>query len=180
MGFLSPFERLLLLRGLTRVAEVDSPSSFPFLRFLLMSLLRSLILLKVPLGLSGGKLAARVEFPATLRLVFDELSVLLVVWLIDGVAVFARLLLLPDFPVDNLSKTFDPGPVPGAGRGSRAEEDLESLSIKELFLAEAFLRSFSECPGRILPLVPGSPPSASSTLMIGTEVTYLPSTNSES
>lgn len=91
----------------------------------------------------------------------------------------ARLLRLPDFPVANLSNTLAPLD-PGVWRGSLAEEDLDSLSIIELFLVEAFFRPLREWPGRMFPLVPGSPLSASSTLMIGTEVTYFPSTSSES
>jgi len=61
---------LLLFRGLTRVLEVDRPSSLPFLKFLL----RSRILLNVPFGLSGGKLVARLVFPVTRKLVFEELK----------------------------------------------------------------------------------------------------------
>ena len=57
MGFLSP-NRLLLFLGLTMVVEETEMS---FLRPLVRSLERSLILVRAPLGLSGGRLGKGVH-----------------------------------------------------------------------------------------------------------------------
>lgn len=142
-------------------------SSFPFLRFRPMSL----ILVRAPLGFSGGRLVARDGTPTARRLLFEELRTLVEEAFVPAVL---RLFLLVDLPWESRSNTFDPE----ARRGSLAEEDLDSRSIKEFFLVTGFFRSFRECPGLMLPLVPGL--STCSTLMMGTEVTYFPSTSSES
>ena len=85
LGLLPPFKlliglrsrspnRLLLLRGwITEALDDDNPSSLPFRRFLLISLDRSLILVNVVRGLSGGRLTARDV--ALVRLDVEDLTV---------------------------------------------------------------------------------------------------------
>ena len=70
LGLLPPFRlligfrsrslnRVLLFRGwITLELDVDNPSSLPLRRFLVISLDKSLILVRVVRGLSGGKLVA--------------------------------------------------------------------------------------------------------------------------
>lgn len=146
----------------------DTPSSLPFLRFFVISFDRSRIFVRVPLGLSGGKLAALEGVPRAVRLDVEDLTSLAT----DGREPF-KFDLLADLPVDNLSNTFEPVAL----LGSLAEADLDNLSIREFLRVTGFFKSLSEWPGLILPEI-GS--SACSTLIIGTDVTYLPSTNSES
>lgn len=179
IGFRSP-NKLLLFLGLTIVPEEeDRPSSFPFRRFFVISLERSLILFRVPLGLSGGRLVAREAEVAGRE---------------AGLAAsegreLARLARLPvpavaPAPLDSRSNTLEPavtdwdcGKAPR--RGSLLELERESRSISEFFRVTGFLRSLRLWPGRILPW-PVRPSSACSTLIMGTVVRYFPSTSWES
>lgn len=156
----------LLFLGFTIVVD-DGPSSLPFLKFFLISFDRSRIFVRVPLGLSGGRLAALDGVTRAVRLEVEDLTSLAT----DGREPF-KFDLLADLPVDNLSNTVEPV----APLGSFAEADLDNLSIREFLRVTGFFKSLSEWPGLILPEI-GS--SACSTLIIGTDVTYLPSTNSE-
>lgn len=128
--------------------------------------------MKVPLGFSGGRLLA-LEAPRPVRLEVEAR----VSWLRLGLELL-RLLLLPDFPPARRSKTF----APAAFGASRMDADLDNLSIREFLRLSGFLRSFREWPGLMLPGSGSgaSPSSSSSTLIIGTDVTYLPSTRVES
>ena len=82
LGLLPPFKLLIGLRsrslnmlllflGCITDTDEDRPSSLPFLRFLVMSLDRSLILVRVVLGLSGGRLVARDAEVPRVKLVVD-------------------------------------------------------------------------------------------------------------
>ena len=135
-----------------------------------MSLDKSRILFSVPRGFSGGRLVALEVWFLTERLDVEAL----VSFASEGrePAKFDRLF---DLPLESLSKTFDPD----ARRGSLTEEDRDRRSIREFFRMTGFFKSLSEWPGRMLPLT-GASPSVPSTLIIGTEVTYLPSTSVES
>lgn len=175
IGFRSEKSELeLMLRGFVTVRVDDGcVSSLPFLKFFDISLEKSRILLRVPRGFSGGKLVA-LDGLLTVRLDVEAL----VSFARDGLEPF-KFDLLVDFPFlsleANLSNTFEPD----ARRGSLTEADRESLSMIEFFLVTGFFKSLSECPGRIFPFVVASP-SAVSTLMMGTDVTYFPSTRVES
>ena len=71
IGFLS-LNMVLLFRGCTTLMlDDDNPSSLPFLRFFVMSFDRSLILVRVVLGLSGGRLVARDADVPRVKLVVD-------------------------------------------------------------------------------------------------------------
>lgn len=172
IGFRSE-KRELVLRGFITATRVGAcVSSFPFLKFFDISFEKSRILLRVPRGFSGGRLVA-LEGLLTVRLDVEAL----VSVARDGRDPF-RFVLLPlaDFPLEaNLSNTFDPD----ARRGSLTEADRDSLSMIEFFLMTGFFKSLSECPGRMFPFVVVSP-SVLSTLIIGTDVTYFPSTRVES
>jgi hypothetical protein len=136
-----------------------------------------LILVSVVLGLSGGRLVARDELgPAPrVKLWVEDLASLAS----EGRDPF-RFVLLADFPLARRSNTLE------LALPFRAEVEavlglcleFESLSIIEFFRVTGFFKSLRECPGLMLPVVASS--SGWSTLMMGTEVTYLPSTSSES
>lgn len=166
-------ELVLMLRGFITATRVGGcVSSLPLRKFFDISFEKSRILLRVPRGFSGGRLVA-LEGLLTVRLDVEAL----VSFARDGRDPF-RFDRLPfvDFPLEaNLSNTLDPD----ARRGSLTEADRDSLSMIEFFLVTGFFKSLSECPGRIFPFVVVSP-SALSTLMIGTDVTYFPSTRVES
>lgn len=160
MGFLSP-KRLLLFRGLTMVEEEEERS---FLSPLVRSFERSLILVRAPRGFSGGRLVA-----LELALAREVLEARVASW--------ERFVLLVLLPVERRSNTFEP-----EDRRTVSGESLEeaflvaSRSMSEFFLFTGFLRSRRLWPGRMLPSF--SP--VSSTDMMGTLVTYFPSTSSES
>lgn len=186
LGLLPPFKLLIGLRsrslnmfvlflGWITDTDDDKPSSLPFRRFLVISLDKSLILFSAVRGLSGGRLAARDELvPLRLEVELADLASLTR----DGRELF-RLLRLADLPLDNRSNTleFPPPPPPPPLAPPLGSFDFDNLSIREFLRVTGFFRSFSECPGLILPELW---PSACSTLIIGTDVTYLPSTSSES
>ena len=180
LGLLPPFKLLIGLRsrslnmfvlflGWITDTEDDKPSSLPFRRFLVISLDKSLILFSAVRGLSGGRLVARDGVLPLARLEEEDLASLTR----EGRELF-RLLLLADLPLDRRSNTLEFPPPPPPALGSL---DFDNLSIREFLRVTGFFRSFSECPGLILPELC---PSACSTLIIGTDVTYLPSTSSES
>merc|ERR1711974_70687 len=125
-GLGSPNSTLLFLGLMVVLEDWFKLSSFPFLRFLVMSLDRSLILFKVPLGLSGGRLVARDGVPlAPVRLEVEDRVSLPRVDL--GAWVEARLDRLFDRPFDNRSNTLEPEAL----LGSLTEADLANLSINE-------------------------------------------------
>ena len=179
LGLLPPFKLLIGLRsrslnmfvlflGWITDTDDDKPSSLPFRRFLVISLDKSFILFSAVRGLSGGRLVARDEVLALARLEVEDLASLTR----EGRELL-RFVLLADLPLDRRSNTLEfPPPPPPLG-----SLDFDNLSIREFLRVTGFFRSFSECPGLILPELW---PSACSTLIIGTDVTYLPSTSSES
>lgn len=162
IGFLSP-NRLELCLGLTTEEEDDRS----FLRPLVRSLDRSRILVRVPLGFSGGRLAAR-----------EEGALLLARLELEALVTSVRFVLLVDLPVARRSNTLDPVPEErlDVSADSRGKLVLDRRSIKEFFRVTGFFRSLRLCPGLRFP----SFSSASSTEMIGTLVTYFPSTSWES
>jgi hypothetical protein len=145
------------------------PSSLPRRRFFVISFEMSLILVNVVLGLSGGKLAALdcvvPRVPLTARLVVEALT---------SLRELARLVLLPDLPpAESRSNTLE---LPdGFGDSLLGRDDRRSMI--ELLLGSAFFNSFKDLPGRIFPWLSVT---SSSILMIGTDVTYFPSTRVES
>lgn len=159
------------LRLLPTVADKPplGPSSFPRRRFFVKSFEISLILVNVVLGLSGGKLVA---LDCVLLLLTPVAR--LFVEALTSLRELAKLVLLPDLPpAASRSNTFE---VPeGLGDSLPGREDRRS--IIELLLGSAFFNSFNDLPGRILPLLSVT---SSSILMIGTDVTYFPSTRVES
>lgn len=182
LGLLPPFKLLIGLRsrslnmfvlflGWITDTDDDKPSSLPFRRFLVISFDRSLILFSAVRGLSGGRLVAREEVFPLVRLEVEDLASLTR----DGRELF-RLVLLADLPLDSRSNTLELPPLPPLAP-LLGSFDLDNLSIREFLRVTGFFRSFSECPGLILPELESS---AWSTLIIGTDVTYLPSTSSES
>lgn len=133
-----------------------------------------MILVSVVLGLSGGKLVALdCGVDLAVRLLLEALTSLPLTSLRE----LAKLFLLPDLPpADRRSNTLLLGVVALLGLGdSRLGRDKRSMI--ELLLLSAFFSSFKDLPGRRLPCLSVC---SSSILMMGTEVTYLPSTSVES
>jgi len=173
-----PVLRLLIGRLVLLTVAVDRPpllllneSSLPRRRFFVRSFEISLILVSVVRGFSGGKLVALdcvvPRIPAVRLLVDDRTSL----------RELARLVLLPDLPpADSRSNTLTVPPLAvGFGDSLLGREEIRSMI--ELLLGSTFLSSFSDLPGRIFPLLSVT---SSSMLMIGTDVTYFPSTSVES
>ena len=136
MGFRSPRpeKAVLLFLGLTRPLLGITFSSLFFIRFLVISLERSLILLKVPLGLSGGRLVALEDIPLLVRLELEPRVSRLGLELV-------RLVLLPDFPAVPARRLTTLG---SAFIGSRCEPERDSRSIKEFLRPSGFFRSLRE------------------------------------
>jgi len=144
LGLLPPFRlligfrsrslnRVLLFRGwITLELDVDSPSSLPLRRFLVISLDKSLILVKVVRGLSGGKLVAlEAEVP---RIVPE-----------DNVGLeLARLDLLAVLLLARRSNTLELLPLMEEVDAARPSLLFDSLSIIEFLRTAGFLRSFNE------------------------------------
>lgn len=151
LGLLPPFKlliglrsrspnRLLLFRGwITEALDDDNPSSLPFRRFLVISLDRSLILVSVVRGLSGGRLTARDE--ARVRLDVD----LALSGAREGREPF-RLDLLPDLPFASLSNTLElPALLMDVVEAALGPSlDLDNRSMMEFFRSTGFFRFFSE------------------------------------
>lgn len=185
LGLLPPFKLLIGLRsrslnmfvlflGWITDTDDDKPSSLPFRRFLVISLDKSLILFSAVRGLSGGRLVARDDVVPLPRLEVEDLASLTR----EGRELL-RFVLLADLPLDRRSNTLEFPPLPPLPplAPTLGSFDFDNLSIREFLRVTGFFRSFSECPGLILPELCSS---ACSTLIIGTDVTYLPSTSSES
>ena len=151
LGLLPPFKlliglrsrspnRLLLFRGwITEALDDDNPSSLPFRRFLVISLDRSLILVSVVRGLSGGRLTARDV--ARLRLDVDRaLS-----GAREGRELF-RLDLLPDLPFASLSYTLElPALLMDVVEAALGPSlDLDNRSMMEFFRSTGLFRFLSE------------------------------------
>ena len=133
MGFLSvrPENAVLLFRGFTTPLLMFS--SLFFIKFLVISFERSLILLKVPLGLSGGRLVAREEMFLLARLEVEPRVSRLGRELL-------RLVRLPALPpLANRSNTL----LSALAGGSRVGRDRRSI-IELLRLVSGFLRSRRE------------------------------------
>lgn len=152
LGLLPPFKlliglrsrspnRLLLFRGwITEALDDDNPSSLPFRRFLLISLDRSLILVNVVRGLSGGRLTAR-DVPLV-RLDVEDLTVS---GAREGRELF-RLDRLPDLPFASLSNTLElPALLMDVVEAALGPSlDLDNRSMMEFFRSTGFLRLLSE------------------------------------
>jgi len=144
LGLLPPFRlligfrsrslnRVLLFLGwITLELDVDSPSSLPLRRFLVISLDKSLILVRVVRGLSGGKLVAlEAEVP---RIVPE-----------DKVGLeLARLDLLAVLLLARRSNTLELLPLMEEVDAARPSLLFDSLSIIEFLRTAGFLRSFNE------------------------------------
>ena len=114
-----------------------------------MSFDRSRIRLRVPRGLSGGRLVALVGVALAVRLDVEDLTSLAT----EGLDPW-RFDLLPDLPLDSLSKTLE---LPAEFTVlelellvglccvfSFVEADLDNLSIREFLRVTGFFRSLSE------------------------------------
>lgn len=151
LGLLPPFKlliglrsrspnRLLLFRGwITEALDDDNPSSLPFRRFLVISLDRSLILVSVVRGLSGGRLTARDV--ARVRLDVD----LALSGAREGRELF-RLDLLPDLPFASLSYTLElPALLMDVVEAALGPSlDLDNRSMMEFFRSTGLFRFLSE------------------------------------
>jgi len=151
LGLLPPFKlliglrsrspnRLLLFRGwITEALDDDNPSSLPFRRFLVISLDRSLILVSVVRGLSGGRLTARDV--ARVRLEVD----LALSGAREGRELF-RLDLLPDLPFASLSYTLElPALLMDVVEAALGPSlDLDNRSMMEFFRSTGLFRFLSE------------------------------------
>jgi len=146
LGLLPPFKLLIGLRsrslnmlllflGCITDTDEDKPSSLPFLRFLVISLDKSLILLRAVRGLSGGRLVALEGVEPLARLELEDLTSLAR----EG-RELVRLVLLADLPLESLSNTleFPPATPP------LASLDLDNLSIREFLRVTGFFKSLSE------------------------------------
>ena len=151
LGLLPPFKlliglrsrspnRLLLFRGwITEALDDDNPSSLPFRRFLVISLDRSLILVSVVRGLSGGRLTARDV--ARVRLDVD----LALSGAREGRELF-RLDLLPDLPFASLSYTLElPALLMDVVEAALGPSlDFDNRSMMEFFRSTGLFRFLSE------------------------------------
>ena len=146
LGLLPPFKLLIGLRsrslnmfvlflGWITDTDDDKPSSLPFRRFLVISLDKSLILLRAVRGLSGGRLVALEGVEPLARLELEDLTSLAR----EGLEL-VRFVLLVDRPLDSLSNTLAfPPDTPPLG-----SLDLDNLSIREFLRVTGFFKSLSE------------------------------------